>query len=76
MHAELLAQFLELGGIAFAFERDEHADLAEVGRHCVVHVGHDHAVGDRNGLHTAELLVLADGCDIVGQLVGTVPPSG
>ena len=76
MHGQLLAQFLELGGVAFALERDEHADFAEVGRHGVVHVGHDHAIGDRNGLHAADLLVLADGRDIVRQLVGNAAAIG
>ncbi len=69
MHAELLAQFGQLVLVAFTLKRDEHADLAEVRSDCIVHIGHDDAVGDRNGLHAADLLVLADGRNIVGQLV-------
>ena len=69
MLRELGAERFERGGIGFAFERDEHADLAEVRRNRVVHIRDDEALIDRDGLHPADLLVFTDGRDVVGQLV-------
>ena len=63
VHRDLLAQRLEHVGTSFRFQRDKHADLAEARRGGVVHVGHDEARRDRDGLHAADLLVLADGGD-------------
>ena len=60
----------ELVGIALAFERDQHADLAEIRRGSVVDVRHDHAMLDRDRLHPADRLVLTDRRDVAGQLVG------
>ncbi len=69
VHRQLLAKRFEHIGTRFALECDQHADLAEVGRDRIVHIGHDHARGDRYCLHPANLLVLADGGYIVGELV-------
>jgi hypothetical protein len=70
VHRDLLAQRFEHVGTGFGFERDEHADLAEVRRSGIVHVGHDETVGHRNVLQATQLLVFTDGRDVVGQLVG------
>ena len=76
MHRDLLAERFERVLVRLALERDENADLAEVRRDRIVHIGHNDAVIDRDGLHAADLLVFADGGDIVGQLVGNGAAGG
>ena len=67
MHGELLAQGHELARIAPRIERDQNADLAEVGRDRVVHVGCDHARRDGKRGRTAHRHVLADLADQRGK---------
>ncbi len=60
-----------VGARSLALERDEHADLAEAGRDCALCMyGDDHALArPSTRSHAADLLVLADRRDVVGQLL-------
>ena len=61
--ATCLPKFLSCSASPVELERDDHADLAETGRHQVVHVARDGAVlrGEIGG--APERHVLADGAD-------------
>ena len=69
VHRQLLAQSLQGLGRGRAFERDQHADLAHARRGGVVDVADDEPFRDLEHRGAAQRLVLADGGDIVGQLL-------
>ena len=72
MHGDLLAKRLEDIGASGGLKRYKHPDPAKAGGGCVVHVGYDSTRTNRHGGHAAQRHVLADGCDLVGQLVSNV----
>ena len=69
MHGDLLAQLGQLVLVAGGLERDQHADLAEARLDRVVDIRDHHAVGHGQNLRAAQGHVLADGRDVVGQLL-------
>src|SRR5690606_1514533 len=60
VHCKLLAEGAEGGLVTGRFQSDENADLAEAWLYRVVDVAFHDAIGDRHGLGTAQVHVLAD----------------
>jgi hypothetical protein len=65
----LAAELLQLGLVARAFNRDQHADLAETRSHGVVRVSRDRALGNLEALHATRDHVLADGGDQARKVI-------
>ncbi len=67
MHCNLTADFKETLRIAGRLNADQDTDFAEVRRRAVVHVAGDHALAYRQLSAAAQVHVLADGRDGVGD---------
>ena len=69
VHRNLLAERLQRLGRGRALKRDQHADLAHARRDRIVDIADHRALADLEHRGAAQRLVLADGGDVVGQLL-------
>ena len=68
MHGELTAELAQRGGVGRRLERHQHADLAQARNELVVHVADHDALGHFEARDAAQVHVLADGGDEMGQV--------